>query len=276
MRDEEKSKAELLEELRTTRKEVDVLKSSRVDLEKTDEEVRRAKDYLSNVIDSSLDCIIVSDSRGYITRTNMSFLTLLGIKEKDAIGKIIAEFSVIEAGTYQSTTGESVDFDDSFFEEARRVIAKLHEVARITNWETYFVRNDKKVVPVELNIALIYDDRQELAGSVGVIRDITQRKMSEELLRNAHESEKIVAIAEIAGAAAHELNQPLTSVMTSVAMLRRILEGNDMEKRILDTIEQESDRMASMIRRLAKITNYKTKKYVGNAKIVDLDGSSSD
>ena len=275
MRDEEKTKSELLEEVHALQKRIDELKLLRPK-EGAEEEIKRTKDFLSNIIDSSLDSIIVTDSRGLITRTNTSFLNLLDVEKDDVIGKLTAAFSISDPGRYLSTTGEWKDVDDAFYEDAKSTIEILHETGRISNWETYFIRKDQKIVPVECNVSLIYDDHQELIGSVGVIRDITERRMNEQLTLRAHENEKLGAIAEIAGAAAHELNQPLTSVLTSVAMLRRILDNGETTQRVLDTIEQESDRMATMIRRLTKITNYKTKKYVGNAKIIDLASAAAE
>jgi len=61
------------------------------------------------MIESSLDSIIFTDGKGYVSRTNKSFLSLLGyMEEEQIIGKHMAEFSPIEEGTYESTTGESV------------------------------------------------------------------------------------------------------------------------------------------------------------------------
>ena len=80
-------------------------------------------------------------------------------------------------------------------------------------------------------------------------------------------------MAELAGAAAHELNQPLTSIMTSLAMLRRLHENAPKEEKIIDTMERESERMADIIKRMSNITNYTTKAYVRGAKIIDLDSA---
>ncbi|MCP4199090.1 MAG: PAS domain S-box protein [Proteobacteria bacterium] len=110
------------------------------------------------------------------------------------------------------------------------------------------------------------------------MRDVTTERMLEQRLVEARErliqGEKQAAMAELAGAAAHELNQPLTSVMTSLAMLRRLGRDELKRKHVIDTMEQESERMALIIRSLTQITSYSTKNYVGKAKIVDLDIAS--
>jgi uncharacterized protein YpbB len=60
--------------------------------------------------------------------------------------------------------------------------------------------------------------------------------------------------------------------MTSVAMMRRLLAGtDDPPTKIMETVEREAERMASIIRRLSKLTEYTTKTYVGSSRIIDLD-----
>jgi PAS domain S-box-containing protein len=121
------------------------------------------------------------------------------------------------------------------------------------------------------------------AGALGregmtllTMRDVTEERAMARRLAEARErllaSEKRSAMMEVAGAAAHELNQPLTSVMTSTAMLRRKL-GEDQEgpRRLIDTLEHEAERMATIIRRLGELTEFTTKSYVGNARIIDLE-----
>jgi len=124
------------------------------------------------------------------------------------------------------------------------------------------------------------------AGALGeggmivlTMRDVTEERRMAQRLAEAREkliqSEKQGAMMEVAGAAAHELNQPLTSVMTSVAMLKRIQgDGEGPASRLIETMEQETERMASIIRRLSTITRYTTKSYVGEARIIDLEGAS--
>jgi len=117
-------------------------------------------------------------------------------------------------------------------------------------------------------------------GSEGMtlltMRDVTEERAMGRRLAEARErlleSERKAAMMEVAGAAAHELNQPLTTVMTSMAMLRRLIGGDDSGAvRLIGTLEQEAERMAAIIRRLGELTEFTTKSYVGKARIIDLD-----
>jgi signal transduction histidine kinase len=88
--------------------------------------------------------------------------------------------------------------------------------------------------------------------------------------------ERQAIIAELAGAAAHELNQPLTSVMGYAQLLKKRLEGNPSGLSAADVIFSEAERMAEIVRKIGKITKYETRPYVGSSKILDLDKSSAE
>ncbi|HVE81492.1 MAG TPA: histidine kinase dimerization/phospho-acceptor domain-containing protein, partial [Myxococcales bacterium] len=89
------------------------------------------------------------------------------------------------------------------------------------------------------------------------------------------ESERNAVIVALAGTAAHELNQPLTSVMGYAELLKRKLPPEDAAFRPVEIIYREAERMAEIVRKIGKITRYETKSYIGQAKILDLDKASS-
>jgi PAS domain S-box-containing protein len=152
------------------------------------EKTKKTRDLLDNIIESSLDSIVLTDKKGYVTSTNKSFLELLGYtNENQVIGKHVAEFSPIEAGTYDSVTGELVHLDKEFLDSIITVMSKLTKEGKISNLEFYLIRSDKKVVSVEENIVNLYNKKGERTGTLGVIRDITERKKYEEALKKSEE-----------------------------------------------------------------------------------------
>jgi signal transduction histidine kinase len=82
-----------------------------------------------------------------------------------------------------------------------------------------------------------------------------------------------VVVAELAGAAAHELNQPLTSLLGYTELMRRkVTEAEHL--RILSKIDSDAKRVADIVGKIGRITDYRTKEYVGGARIMDLDSAS--
>ncbi|MCA1826759.1 MAG: hypothetical protein LC689_07440 [Myxococcales bacterium] len=78
----------------------------------------------------------------------------------------------------------------------------------------------------------------------------------------------------MAGAAAHELNQPLTSVLGFSELLFRRTQVNDRGREELAAILREAERMAGIVKKIGKITRYETTPYIGTKRIVDLEKSS--
>jgi PAS domain S-box-containing protein len=158
----------------------DLVKLKTEELFESNNILRETKEFLDNIIESSLDCIIIADNTGTITRTNEAFLKLLSYEQSEIEGMHVMDLSITKSGTYESTTGEIISFDDEFFKEAKRLVyEELFEEGKIVNWETYYLRKDQKIVPVEMNITYIYNKKGEIIGSVGMNRDITERRKAE-------------------------------------------------------------------------------------------------
>jgi GAF domain-containing protein/PAS domain-containing protein len=133
------------------------------------------------------------------------------------------------------------------------------------------------------NLRLFAEERQarQVAEDLAVenARLLEETQRAYEQLRVTRdrliEAEKQAAVVELAGAAAHELRQPLTYVMGNLSLLVEN-EGLDGKTRkvLTDTLEG-THRMEGILRKIGKVTRYTTKPYVGDIRIVDLDQAST-
>jgi signal transduction histidine kinase len=132
---------------------------------------------------------------------------------------------------------------------------------------------------VSLSAALLFEGTTPV-GSVGIFTDLREKVRMEQRLAQAQEQllaqERQAIVAELAGAAAHELNQPLTSVMGYAELLKRRLDPAAPGYSAAEVIFNEAERMAEIVRKIGKITKYETKSYVGQARILDLDKASDE
>ncbi len=88
------------------------------------------------------------------------------------------------------------------------------------------------------------------------------------------EAERHEALTALAGAAAHELNQPLATITIYTDLLLRGLDQGDPRYQKLRAIAQEADRIAEIVKKISRITRYETKPYMGGQRIVDLEHSA--
>ncbi len=223
-------------------------------------ELRKTKEFLEKLINSSVDAIIASDMKGQIILYNRSAERILGYSAEEAVGKIDVRRLYPEGMARQLM---------------RFIESEEHGGAgRLDPTRTEVVSRNGERVPVLLSAALIYEGDAPVA-TMGVFSDLRERTKLEARLSKAQErleeAEKQAVIVELAGTAAHELNQPLTSVMGYAELLKRKLKPEDAAFRSVDIIYREAERMAEIVRKIGKITRYETKAYVGNSRIVDLD-----
>lgn len=115
----------------------------------------------------------------------------------------------------------------------------------------------------------------ELEGqpaTLNFLTDITQRKRAEE--ERVHR-ERLQAAIATAGAACHELNQPLQGVLSHLELLLlRVGPDSELAYEIRRILEQ-ARQMADLTQRLNRITDFRTRQYLDQSEILDLEGSST-
>lgn len=228
-------------------------------------ELRSTKEFLERLIDSTVDAIIAADFKGQIILFNQGAERLFGYRARDVIGKKPV-WELYETGSarhimrmLRSTSYGGV----GRLEQMRREV-------RIASGET---------VPVSMTASIVYEGEREVA-TVGILTDLRERIRMEQRLLDAQQklqhSEKQALVAELAGAAAHELNQPLTSIIGYAQLIQRQSEKDAAHLRAVGIILSEAERMAGIVKKIGRITKYETTDYVGSAKMLDLDRAAAD
>lgn len=82
---------------------------------------------------------------------------------------------------------------------------------------------------------------------VGVSRDVTESRTAAEVQR---EKDRLAATAEMSGILAHEINNPLTSVLGAVFLLKNRTGDDPESQRLLVVAQQEGERVANISRQL--------------------------
>jgi PAS domain S-box-containing protein len=229
------------------------------DRRELESELRRTKEFLERIIDATVDGIVAADLKGNLLLFNKGAERLTGFSAAEAVGRmnVLDLYPPGQAQTIMAAlrTGRSKG-DGKLGPLRAEMIARSGEV-----------------IPVALSVAMVED-----TATVGVFRDLREELRIDAELQQTRErlavAEKAALVSELAGAAAHELNQPLTSVLGYSELLFRRTRENDKGREELSAIVREAERMASIVKKIGKITRYETRPYVGNTRIVDLDRSS--
>lgn len=239
----------------------DANQRERSHLDRALQELERTKHLLYNLIDASPDAIVASDMRGNLLVFNKAAEHTLGYTASEAIARL---------KVWQLYPGD----------RARDVMESLRSGRRgprgrllPTRYE--LLQRDGTVIPVSMSAAILYEGEQEVA-TVGLFSDLRDKLRMEKELAKANEeldhTRRQMITAQLAGAAAHELSQPLTSALGYIELLRmRLPDADATTTRSLDTIDEQLRRMAQTVKKIGRLNRYKTKDYVGETKIMDLD-----
>ena len=232
---------------------------------RTEAELQKTKDFLEGLIESSVDAVVAADLEGLVILFNPAAERVYGYPAEDVVGLINVERL----------------YPDGMAREVMRRIRspEFGGVGKLVRMRAEALSRTGERIPIELSASLLYEHGRPVA-SFGFFTDLRERLQMEHRLAQAQEklvtTEKQAIIAELAGTAAHELNQPLTSVMGYAEILKRKTDKEGPLHAAAEIIVREAERMAEIVRKIGKITRYETKSYVGTTNILDLDKASEE
>jgi len=100
-------------------------------------------------------------------------------------------------------------------------------------------------------------------------------KKRRQLVEERLQRERLEGVMEMAGAACHELNQPLQTLFGySELLLRSLPERSPLFGKI-EEIKKSIDQLGKITHKIMHITRYETKEYIEGTKIIDIDKASS-
>lgn len=124
------------------------------------------------------------------------------------------------------------------------------------------VHKSGRLIPVEINLSPV--DTDDGAMVTAIVRDITERKRVEEKVREQRNElarvSRIATVGELAGALAHELNQPLAAILSNAQAAQRFLrrEQPDVEqvRQIITDIIDDDRRAAAVIHQMRRFLKH--------------------
>jgi two-component system cell cycle sensor histidine kinase/response regulator CckA len=203
---------------------------------------------LQTILENAAEAILATDLQGKILEWNQGATALFGYHRDEIIGANI----------------------DLLVPEERR--SELHTLRQrllnggtIREYITERLHKEGHRLTVAVSRSLIYGENGEIAGSSSIMRDISERKRSEEILLRA---QKMESLGTMAGGIAHDFNNIL-GVILSFASAQLMDGPNDPELREdLRTIIQSAERGADLASQLLTLSKPKE----GNREEIDIEG----
>lgn len=206
--------------------------------------LRSSENHLRSILSTVPDAMIVIDDQGVILSFSAAAERLFGYAETEVKGSNVSRLM-------PSPDRERHDgYIRRYLETGERRIIGIGRVV-------FAQRRDGTTFPMELSIGEAFGEGQRLF--TGFIRDLTERRKTEERLEEIQSElihvSRVSAMGTMASTLAHELNQPITAVANYVEAVRDLLAAPDpddlpMIREALDDAAKETMRAGHIVRRL--------------------------
>jgi two-component system NtrC family sensor kinase len=185
--------------------------------ESTFRELERSKQQWEAAFDSLRDPLFVYDTERRLQKVNLALAKRLGVSPRDVI---------TQPELFEKHFGEVLTLSPQAPQWSSRTLDATFEV----------------------QCADVYDREQRLTGWIYILRDVSDRVRLESQMR---QSEKLAALGEMVSGIAHELNNPLTSIVGFAEMLvQSDLPTPESARNRIRKIGMEADRAALIVQNM--------------------------
>jgi PAS domain S-box-containing protein len=183
---------------------------------------------LAAIIDSADDAIVSKDLNGIVTSWNEGAGRMFGYSADEMLGQPILRLVPQELQS-----------------EEWEILRKIRAGERTEHYETMRTTKKGDAVEVSVTISPIRDESGRIIGASKIARNISNRRRVERLLI---QSEKLAATGRMAATIAHEINNPLESLVNLIFLARQNSRSDGEVHDYLLTAEAELERLSHIAR----------------------------
>lgn len=190
------------------------------------EEVRRNKEYLENVLTYSSDMIITTDLDRQIVTCNPTGERMLGYKEKELKGSQIEDLW-------------------KHPDQRQHLMSLIKEKRAVTNAPGVLIAKDGHEVEISISLSLLRDTQGEVIGTVGISRDVTEEN---KLRRQLIEQERLAAVGQTVAGITHYMKNLLNGLKGGAYMVNVAVKREDPKllKEGWDNVQKGIERISKL------------------------------
>jgi two-component system sensor histidine kinase PilS (NtrC family) len=202
------------------------LKIAGEQIQQKEESIQDLQIFNENIIQSIKSGLITTDLAGKITSVNRSAEKITRIEKEEILKLYLVQlFPYPEVKQYLES----------------KSLEKGEEASR---FEVTFVNRQSEKLILGMTLSLLQNKWWNHTGLICTFQDLTRFKALEEKMRR---NEQLAMIGELSAGIAHEIRNPLASMSGSIQVLRSELDLSIENKRLMDIILKETDRLNTLI-----------------------------
>ncbi len=196
---------------------------------------KKTEAQLRSIIESAKDAIIVIDENKIILTWNHGAEQLFGYTAEERIGKRLS----LSEHFYEMKQSDWFDGWNETSGVKPYLMTDIHNLINQTV-EVMAVSKDGRETPVEISITSFGNGGETCF--TGIIRDISERKRTDELLLK---SEKLSAVGQLAAGVAHEIRNPMTALKGFTQLL--YTRSTDDNRKYFEIMQGELNRIETIL-----------------------------
>ena len=193
---------------------------------------QRLSSLLASIVETSDDAIVSKNLDGVITSWNRGAECMFGYSAGEVVGQPI---TIVIPEDRQS--------------EECEILTRVRRGGRIDHFETVRQRKDGSLIVVSITVSPVKNAEGKIVGASKIARDITEQKRSQQQIATlAREA----TVGHLSASIAHEIRQPLASILANAEGALRWLEKAKIEevRESLRDIVSEAFRASDIITNL--------------------------
>lgn len=227
----------------TLSKEVLEAAQTRLTLEETERRV-------ATTLNAIQDAVVTTDMSGNILHMNPAAEKLIAVNLWDVIDQPLSQFVELTSPETHSVVSDPVRF---------AVGRPPNPYGRLPQ----LVTTDGNERHVDVGGSPLKDPQGHVQGAIIVMRDLTLQHNALETLDHA---KKMESMGQLAGGAAHDLNNLLTPIISYVELVQRRIDPKSREATFLEHVQDAAQRAAGLTKQLLALS----RKQVLDVQIVPL------
>ena len=190
--------------------------------------------YQASLVANVSDALIATDLNQTINSWNHAAEELYGLRAEEVLGKQFDEVMHI-----------------AYVDQVREQVVDMLDRVGFWQGEQLHHTHDGRIINVLASVSYVRDSSGKRVGTVGINRDITERKRAESLLLLAQKSE---SVSLLAGGIAHDFNNLLTGVLSQSSLALQKLSEEHSARNNIEKAIKASERAADLTRQLLAYT----------------------
>ena len=210
---------------------------------KLQQEVQKSKTFFENVIQSTVDGIVVVDTKGNVLIFNEGMEQLTGFTANEIMEKgHLSNFYDIDLAK----------------ENMKKMRSNEHgPLGKLNPTSMTITTKDEEEIPITLSASIITINGKE-TGSVGVFTDMREVLKMRKDLEDAHlkliESERIATVGKMGAGIAHEINNPLSGILIYAELLKEAIKDNHQHLNDVQEIIDQTLRCKKIVSELLEFS----------------------